>query len=75
MEKVIYVGPNLRNHALIQYAVYIGGKPKHISKELEKVPELAKLFVPVDKLEYAQKQINSPGTPLAKYYAKVKEAL
>lgn len=75
MEKLIYVGPNLRNHALIQYAVYIGGMPKHIDNELEKVPELAKLFVPISKLEHAQKQIEIPGTPIAKYYEKVKEEL
>lgn len=75
MEKLIYVGPNLRNNALIQFTVFAGGMPKHIDKELAAVPELAKLFVPIAKLEPAQVQIAAYGTPLAKYYQKVKEAL
>lgn len=75
MEKVIYVGPNLKNRALLTAQVFIGGLPKHINKELELVPELARLFVPISKMEYAQKQIETTGTPLAKYYAKVREEL
>lgn len=74
-KKLIYVGPNFRNHAVTKYSVFEGGLPKHIAKDVEKVPELKRLFVPLEKLEAAETDIKTKGTPLNKYYNIVKEVI
>lgn len=75
-EKLIYVGPNLSNSKLLQYTVFIGGYPDWLEEEFESQSyglELKRLFVPVEKLPEAQKEIMIKGKPLNKYYRKVME--
>ncbi|WP_276764772.1 hypothetical protein [Phascolarctobacterium succinatutens] len=70
-EKLIYIGPALSCGRLPRYSVFIGGLPSHLEGELSRCPKLAKLFVPIGKLNEAEKELEKPGTPLHKYYAEV----
>lgn len=69
----IYVGPNLSRGRLMRYSTFIGGLPQNLSSEFEAMPELARLFVPVENLSRAVEEVNTKGTPLNKYYNLAKE--
>lgn len=66
--RLIYVGPTLKGYKLIKYQVFIGGYPTHLDGEFEKCPQLKRLFVPVKDLVQSEKEVNTAGTPLNKYY-------
>lgn len=74
-EKLIYIGPALSRGRLPRYSVFIGGLPSHLEGELSRCPKLAKLFVPVGKLNEAEKELEKQGTPLHKYYLEVAKNL
>lgn len=67
-QRLIYVGPTLKGYKLIKYQVFIGGYPTHVDAEFAKCPQLKRLFVPVKDLVQAEKEVNTVGTPLNKYY-------
>ena len=60
-QRLIYVGPTLKGYKL-------GGYPTHLDEEFVKCPQLKRLFVPVKDLVQAEKEVNTAGTPLNKYY-------
>lgn len=72
-QRLIYVGPTLKGYKLIKYQVFIGGYPTHLDEEFTKCPQLKRLFVPVKDLVQAEKEINTAGTPLNKYFNMAKE--
>lgn len=72
-QRLIYVGPTLKGYKLIKYQVFIGGYPTHLDGEFEKCPQLKRLFVTVKDLVQAEKEVNTAGTPLNKYYKLVQE--
>ena len=67
-QRLIYVGPTLKGYKLIKYQVFIGGYPTHLAEEFAKCPQLKRLFVPVKDLVQSEKEVNTAGTPLNKYY-------
>ena len=72
--RVIDVGPNLTDHSLIRYQIFLGGVPAFINAKLTVLPALRNLFVPINKLAEAETAIKTAGTPLNKYFVIVKEA-
>lgn len=72
-QHLIYVGPTLKGYKLIKYQVFIGGYPTHLDEEFAKCPQLKRLFVSVKDLVQAEKDVNTAGTPLNKYYKLAQE--
>jgi len=75
-EKLIYVGPNLPGSKLTKYTIFTAGYPAWLEEDFDSADcgeELKRLFVPLDKLPDAQKEILTKGKPLNKYYQKVVE--
>lgn len=68
LQRLIYVGPTLKGYKLIKYQAFIGGYPTHLDEEFASCPQLKRLFVPVKDLVQAEKEVNTAGTPLNKYY-------
>lgn len=71
-EQLMYIGDTLPN-GLISGTVYIG-IPKHIKDMFIKQPQLEKLFVSLEKIVEAQRQIDIEGSPLFIANKIVKEA-
>lgn len=67
-QRLIYIGPTLKGYRLVKYQVFIGGYPTHIDDAFAACPQLKRLFVPVKDLAQAEKDVNTAGTPLNKYY-------
>lgn len=67
-QRFIYIGPTIKESKLLKYQVFIGGLPTHIDDIFTKYPQIKHLFVSVDSLIEAEKQIQQKGTPLNKYY-------
>ena len=71
---LIYVGPNVAGSPLKQFQVFRGGLPKYIEAEIEKIPEIKGLIIPVEKLETARRKIKAPGTNEARLFDTVLKA-
>lgn len=70
---VIYVGPPLRR--LATYAVFRGGLPQYLNKELERISEIRSLFLPVEDFVNRQAEVSDPTTLLyAAYQAVLSES-
>lgn len=67
-KRLIYIGPALSRGRLVKYQIFIGGMPGHLDEEFTKCPQIKQLFVPVNKLIEAEKEVQKAGTPLNKYY-------
>lgn len=67
-KRVIYIGPNLKDHSLYSYQVFLDGVPTSLSARLQDSPNLTKLFVPVEGFEKAVASAKTAGTPLNMYY-------
>lgn len=72
-QRLIYIGPTLKGFKLVKYQVFIGGLPKHVDDVFEKYPQIKRLFVPVQSLVEAEKEVKTAGTPLNKYYKLAQE--
>jgi hypothetical protein len=59
---VVYCGPSLPGSKMISMAVYRGGLPPHVTALMEKIPEIGRLIVPVDKLNDTRTKAATPGT-------------
>lgn len=66
--KVIYIGPNLSDHSVKRYQVFEGGIPDYLEDKLNSYAFFKRLFVPISSLVSAEKELNTPGTPLFKYF-------
>lgn len=73
-EHLIYVGPTMKN-GLTRYAIYRGGIPEHIKAELERIPELRSLFLPVSDFPARQGEIRQAGTSLNAAYMAVQKGV
>lgn len=71
---LIYVGPNLTRLGLVTFMQYRGGISGAIKFAIEKIPEVEKLVVPVEKLEQARADIYRKGSYLNKLYQAVEQA-
>ena len=67
-KRVIYIGPNLKDHSLYSYQVFLEGLPTALNTRLQDSPNLAKLFVPVEGFEKAVISTKTAGAPLIMYY-------
>lgn len=72
-QRLIYVGPSLKGARLQKYQVFIGGYPEVAMEIAEAKPWFKRLFVPVAKLAEAEKEIETCGKPLNKYYRNAME--
>jgi hypothetical protein len=55
--------------------VFKGGYPPHCKDLCAKIPEIEKLFVPVEGLEAMRRKIAEPGTNEARLFYVVQKAL
>lgn len=60
-KQLIYCGPSL-GLKVTKNAVYIGGIPKSIDKEISECKEIEKLFVPIEQYIETKQKINEIGT-------------
>lgn len=70
----IYIGPNAKDGALIKNSLYIGGLPTHIQKVAEN-NAVKRLFVDVNELTKAQKELGDKTSPLYAFYKQAEEIL
>ncbi|MGG1613512.1 hypothetical protein [Paenibacillus phoenicis] len=65
-EQLIYIGPTVRKNGigLRTNQVFVGGHPAYMKALYDEYPLIKQLFVPVDNLIEARKQIHMPGTAL-----------
>jgi len=71
---VMYLGPTLRGSRHVVHAsVFTAGLPPHLEKEVAADPDLAALFVPVEKLGTARKQLKTATSALAHCARRVAE--
>ena len=73
-ENLIYVGPNVTRLGLVQFQLFRGGVCGAARTASEKIAEIAKLVVPVEKLEQARADIARKGSYLNKLYQAVEQA-
>lgn len=70
---LIYVGDTILELGLLQSTVYINSLPKQIEEKFEEVPQLKKLFVPVDKASQALLDARTDGSGIYALNKIVKE--
>lgn len=70
----MYLGPNLPNGQLFNGACYTDEVPEYVQEIYKNIPELKKLFVPIDKdFPKAKSKVEQEGTELNRLYNVVKE--
>ncbi|WP_445506701.1 hypothetical protein [Niallia sp. 03190] len=62
VKSVIYCGPTLPNHALLQYSTFTGDLPPHVQEHIEKCPAIMELVVPVSELAETTANLTVKGT-------------
>lgn len=67
---VVYIGPTIKS-VVSTGTIYNNGLPESLKKEIEKLPLIGSLMIPVDGLATAQKELATPGSALAIIYEKV----
>lgn len=70
----IYIGPSAKDGVLIKNSLYIGGLPTHIQKVAEN-NAVKRLFVDVNELTKAQKDLGDKTSPLYAFYKQAEEIL
>lgn len=78
-KKIMYLGPMRPFDLPLQTRAVLCGEPEEvfpeISKRLEELPELRKLFVPIADIPKAKAALNTEGSPLYAAYKKVQETV
>lgn len=69
LEKVIYMGPTIKNVA-VQGTVYEGGLPPELEEKAKKNPALQALIIPLKDLPKANAELATPGSALDVLYKK-----
>ncbi|MCM3141304.1 hypothetical protein [Brevibacillus sp. MER 51] len=70
---LIYVGPNIPGGLLMQYTVFRGGVPEHLTDLFEKQPAIRQLIVPVNDLAAVQERMRKSGTLEHTLFQQVKD--
>lgn len=70
MEAVAYCGPSIKGIAP-RYTVFLDGLPGKLKEQMEQVPLLKALLVPIDKLPEMRMKIEQDGTRENILYKKV----
>jgi hypothetical protein len=66
---VAYVGPNIPRANLRTGDVFIDGTPAHVSRAIERLPEIQKLIVPVENLTAIKAKAETQGTEENRIYS------
>lgn len=61
---VMYIGPNRLTDGLKRFTVYRGTPTAFIAQVSGKYKNISRLFVPVEKLNEAMKNVETKGTPV-----------
>lgn len=64
----MYMGPSLKDTWLPEGKVFVGGIPKFVYGLVDKYPYILKLFIPIEDIVQADKDLKTPGKPLWVYY-------
>jgi len=67
-DQIVYVGASIDRIGLQQFAVYRGGIPEFAQDAVKACPDLAELFVPIEQLNQARRDILRQGSALRAYY-------
>lgn len=67
-DQIIYVGATIQRLGLQQFAVFRGGVPDFAQDAVKDCPDLAELFVPVDRLNQSRRDIQRTGSALRQSY-------
>jgi hypothetical protein len=67
-DQIIYVGASIDRLGLQQFAVYRGGIPEHAQAAVKECPDLAELFLPIEQLNRARRDIQRQGSALRASY-------
>ncbi len=70
-EQRIYIGPGFRGVA--HGTIYLGELPAHLQDDIQALPAIGELVVPMDKLVESNKALRDPESGLAKIYKYVDE--
>lgn len=74
VKPVMYLGPDIRGVAS-HGCVYNNGFSKAITEKMEKIPAFRQLFVPIDELSRAQKDLQDKESSISICYEKVSKEL
>lgn len=69
---VVYCGPNLPKLGLRRYAIFKNGYPAHVKSAMEKVADLEKMMVPVEKLAKFRSETARAGSEPHRLYNQIK---
>ena len=67
---VIYVGPNI-GHELQRFRVFRGGIPTTLTPLIEEKPTLKGLFIDVDQLPQAVRDLRDPNSTISTLYKSI----
>ena len=67
--RLIYLGPSMGDAMLKNGQVFKGGMPSHLSALLRDMPELERLFVPVDQAIDAIKKLSDQSSEESRVFA------
>ena len=66
-QRMVYIGPTLSGARLRHHQIFIG-YPTYLDAEFAACPQLKKLFIPVENLREAKRQVGIKGTALYAFY-------
>lgn len=58
----IYIGPTMHRRALVASSCFRGGLPAHVESLAAKIPDLARVIVPLSEVVAARRRAQEPGT-------------
>lgn len=68
---LVYVGPTISKLGISQFSLYRDGIPLHLNAAVKECSYLSELFVPVESLNAARRDINRDGSRLRTVYLNV----
>lgn len=69
--KYIYIGPSIKGDALQNNTVFIGKRAdvlKSLNKVIEKIPQVANLIIPIDKVSEYRLKLSQKDNIISRYY-------
>lgn len=73
MKNVIYIGPSQPREGIIHNELFTAEPSELITQLRQKYPLIGLLFVPVEELGAATKELNTAGTARARAYEQAKK--
>lgn len=66
----MYMGPSIKGVWLPEGQVFTDGIPTYANDLVPQYPHILKLFIPINDIVQASKDLKTPGKPLWSYYQK-----